>query len=96
LFLSEDILHALEGLYSMGLNRYTVKYKHLLKAVLLILEEVQMTAEKYKKHMLSYIGYMALDTGNALCVWKRKLTFKIQGSKKVATGTMMCELALGL
>ena len=37
---------------------------------LLSLEEVQMTAEEDKKHMLSYIGYMALDTRTASGVWK--------------------------
>jgi len=56
----------------MGLVRCTVKCKHLLKAVILRLEEVQMTAEEDKKHVLSYIGYMALDTRTASGVWKRK------------------------
>jgi hypothetical protein len=65
LCLSEDILHALERLCSVGFDRCSVKYKHLLKAELLRLEEVQMTAEEDKKHMLSYIGYMALDTRTA-------------------------------
>jgi hypothetical protein len=31
--LSEDILHALEGLCSMGFDRCSVKYKNLLKTV---------------------------------------------------------------
>ena len=39
----------------------TVKWNHVLKTVLLILEEVQMTAEEDMKHVLSYVGYMALD-----------------------------------
>jgi hypothetical protein len=45
----------------MGLVRYTVKCKHLLKTVLLRVEEVKMTAEENKKRVLSYVGYMALD-----------------------------------
>ena len=80
----------------MGLNRCTMKYKHLLKTEVLRLEEVQMTVEDDKKKVLSYIGYMALDTGNDWGVWKRKLTLKTQASKKVATCTLTCEFALGL
>jgi hypothetical protein len=47
-----------------------VKCNHLLKTVLLRLEEVQMTAEEDKKRVLLYIGYMALDTGTASGDWK--------------------------
>jgi hypothetical protein len=54
----------------VGFDRCSVKYKHLLKAVLLSLEEVQMTAEEDKKHMLPYIGYMSLHTRTASGVWK--------------------------
>jgi hypothetical protein len=59
LLLSEELLTALEGLRSMGLVRCTVKCKHLLKTVLIRLEEVQMTAEEDKKYVLSYTGYGA-------------------------------------
>lgn len=59
LLLSEELLPALEGLRSIGLVRHTVKCKHLLKTVLLRLEEVQMTAEEDKKRGLSYIEYGA-------------------------------------
>jgi len=38
-----------------------VKCKHLLKTVLLRLEEVQTTEEEDMRHVLSYVGYMALD-----------------------------------
>jgi hypothetical protein len=38
-----------------------VKSKHLLKTILLILEEGQMPAEGDMKHVLSYVGYMATD-----------------------------------
>jgi len=73
-----------------------MKYKHLLKAELLRLEEVQMAADNYNYHMLPYIVYMALDSGNDWGVWKRKLTLKTQASKKVAIGTLTCEFSLGL
>jgi len=36
-----------------------VKCKHLLKTVLLRLEEVQMAAEEDMRHVLSYVGYGA-------------------------------------
>jgi len=47
--LSEDLLHVLEGFCSVGFDRCTVKYKHLLKTVLRRLEVVQITAEEDKK-----------------------------------------------
>jgi len=55
LLLYEELLTALEGLRSLGLVRCTVKCKHVLQAVLLRLEEVQMTAED-KIHVPSYVG----------------------------------------
>jgi hypothetical protein len=44
----------------------------MLKAVLHMLEEVKMTAEEDMKHVLSYVGYMALDCRTASGVWKWK------------------------
>jgi hypothetical protein len=58
----------------MNLVRCIVKCKHLLKAVNLRREEVQMTAQEDMKHVLSYVGYMAIATRTALGVSKRKLT----------------------
>ena len=60
----------------MGLVRCTVKCKHLLKTVLLRLEEVQMTAEEDMNLLLSYVDYIALDSRTASAVLKRNLTPK--------------------
>jgi len=68
-----DMLASLKNLCSPSLDRCTVKCKHMLNTVLLRLEEVQVTAEEDMKHVLSYIGYMALDTRNALGVLKNKI-----------------------
>jgi hypothetical protein len=70
----------------MGLVRCTVKCKHLLKTVLLRVEEVQMTAEEDMKHVLSYVGYMALDTRTASGDWKRNFPLK---SKKIWKAELM-------
>jgi hypothetical protein len=70
------MLASLKKLCSMGLDRCTVKCKHLLKTALLRLEEVQMTAEEDMKRVLSYGGYMAIDTRTASAVWKRNVTLK--------------------
>ena len=48
-----------EKLCFLGLVRCIVKCKHLLKTVLLRLEEVQMAAEEDMRHVLSYVGYGA-------------------------------------
>jgi hypothetical protein len=55
------MLAFLDGLYNIGFIRCKVKYEHLLKTVLLILEDVHMTAEADMKHVLSYVGYMVTD-----------------------------------
>jgi len=60
----------------MVLVRCTVKCKHLLKTVLIRLEEVQMTAEEDMKHVLSYVGYRALDTRTASGDWERNFPLK--------------------
>jgi len=60
----------------MGLVTCIVKRKCLQKAVHVRLEEVQMTAEKDKKRVLSYVWHMATYTRTALGVCKRKLTLK--------------------
>jgi hypothetical protein len=60
----------------MGLVRCTVKCKHLLQTELLRLGEVQMAAVEDMKHVLPYVGYMALDTRTASGDWKRKSTLK--------------------
>jgi hypothetical protein len=67
----------------MGLDRCTVKCKHLLKTVLIRLEEVQMTAEEDMKRVLSYARYMVLDTRTASGDWRRKLTLKNESVWKV-------------
>ena len=46
----------------------------MLETVLLTLEDVHLTAEEDMKHMLSYVGYMALDCRTTSGVWKSKIT----------------------
>ena len=53
-----------------------MKWKHILKTILLRVEEVQMTAEEDMKHVLSYVGYMALDCRTVSGVWRSKITLK--------------------
>ena len=48
----------------------------MLKTVMLILEEVQMTAEEDMKRVLSYVVYMALDCRTVSGVWRSKITLK--------------------
>jgi hypothetical protein len=55
-----------------------------------------MAAVEDMKHVLPYVGYMALDTGTASGDWKRKLNLKTQKSWNVAIGTLKCELARSL
>ena len=56
--------------------RCTVKWNDMLKTLLLILEEVQMTAEEDMKRVLSYVVYMALDCRTVSGVWRSKITLK--------------------
>jgi hypothetical protein len=59
--MSEGMLAAVERLCNMGIIMWKSKCEHPLKTELLLLEEVQMTAEEDMKHVLSYVGYMATD-----------------------------------
>jgi len=70
------MLASREGFCCMGLLRCTVKCKHLLKTVLLRLEEVQMITKEDIKHVPSYVGYMTLDTRTVSGVSKRKFPLK--------------------
>ena len=74
--MSDSMLASLEGLGSMGLFRCTVKCSHMLMTVLHTMEEVTTTAEEDMKHVLSYVGYMALDCRTASGVWKSKINLR--------------------
>ena len=65
-----------------------------------------MTAEEDMKHVLSYVGYMALDTRTASGDWERKFPLKtkkknMEGRTDIlysmtAIGALVCDLAQSL
>jgi len=77
-----------------------VKCKHLLKTVLLRLEEVQTTAEEDKKRVLSYVGYMALDKHCFGNLEKKVPSLDLKNMESrldklcsmTAIGTLVCDL----